>query len=312
MRQRHGFTLIELLVVIAIIAVLVAILLPAVQQAREAARGSQCKNNMKQLGIALHNYQETHGVMPFATICGSNAAIPAASGGTSNSRQSWFHMVLPYVDQGALYNIYAPRIQNNEFPGGWPEANKIVTGFMCPSDPENPKLTNQGFHGNYVVCHGSGAMPGSGSFAPTDGMFYALSKVKLTDVKDGTSNTAMTGELKLVRDGAPIAAGSVSCGSPHDLRGRYHNTYHGGHTFTTMRPPNTPIGDVLQYGQGTLDAPVRQCLSGGNEVHARSHHTGIANIGMADGAIRSVSENIDQTLFAGMGTINARDKVPAE
>jgi len=311
MSRRRGFTLIELLVVIAIVAVLVAILLPAVQQAREAARGSQCKNNMKQVVLGLHNYCETHSVLPFATICGSNAATVAV-GGTSNSRQSWFHMVLPYVDQAALYNIYAPRILNNEFPGGWPEATRVVAGFMCPSDPENPKITNQGFHGNYVVCHGNAAMPGSGSFAATNGMFYALSKVKLTDVKDGLSNTAMLGELKLAKDGAPIAPGNASCGSPHDLRGRYHNTYHGGHTFTTMRPPNTPIGDLMQYGQGTLDAPVRACSSGLNEVHARSYHTGLANIGMGDGSIRSVSDNVDQDLFIGMGSINARDKVPVD
>ncbi len=98
--RRSGFTLIELLVVIAIIAILIALLLPAVQQAREAARRTQCKNNMKQLGLAMHNYHDSMLVFPFATITRINGPAPAP--GTSNSRQNWFHMILPYVDQAPL------------------------------------------------------------------------------------------------------------------------------------------------------------------------------------------------------------------
>ncbi len=307
MRFRHGFTLIELLVVIAIIAVLVAILLPAVQQAREAARTTQCKNNIKQIGIGLHNYHETHGLMPFATVTrwNGNNSIP---GSGTLQRQGWFHMLLPYVEQAAMYNLIAPKIETNTFAGDWPESQKPIATFQCPSDPLGPKIGNQGFHGNFILCHGSTAGGANNTYNSSDGMFYPLSRTKLTDVKDGTSNTAMVSELKLSRDGGPASPGQSTCGSPHDIRGRYNNTQHGGTLFTTMRPPNTPIGDLMEYCSGTFDAPCRGCTAGVSEVHVRSHHTGMANVGMADGSIRSVSDNVDQALFAALGTINNRDK----
>ena len=308
MRSRHGFTLIELLVVIAIIAVLVAILLPAVQQAREAARNSQCKNHIKQISIGLHNYHETHGVMPFATVTrwNGNNTLPGTAG--TLQRQGWFHMLLPFVDQAPMYNAISPKIETNSFAGDWPESQRPIATFMCPSDPLNPKLTNQGFHGNYILCHGNSQGGGNNTYDVKEGMFYPLSKTKLTDVKDGTSNTAMVGELKLSRDGGPVTPGQSSCGAPHDIRGRYNNTQHAGTLFTTMRPPNTPIGDTMEYCQGTFDAPCRACVGGTSEVHTRSFHVGIVNLGMADGSIRAVSDHVDQALFAALGSINGRDK----
>lgn len=304
---RRGFTLIELLVVIAIIAILIALLLPAVQQAREAARRSQCKNNLKQIALGLHNYHETFGMFPFGTITRINGPAPAP--GTSNSRQNWFHMVLPYVEQGNFYkNVVVPRTQANEFPGGWPEATTVMNVFLCPSDPNNPKISQQGFHGNYLTCHGSSDAGPANTFARTDGMFYPLSSVKLDDVKDGTSNTLMIGEVKVQLDSiAASGAGNVVCGGTHDLRGRYHNSYHGNITFTTLRPPNTPVGDALQYCNGTPEMPCRACVSGNMETHARSWHTGGAQFALADGSARFISENVDQATFRALGSIRGRE-----
>jgi prepilin-type N-terminal cleavage/methylation domain-containing protein len=302
--RRRGFTLIELLVVIAIIAILVALLLPAVQQVREAARKSQCQDHLHNIAIAMHSYEGAIRVFPFSTITRWNGAS-GILGSTSNSRQSWFHMILPFVEQKPLYDKYKVRIERNEFPGGWPlgERDAVVDLFMCPTDPENPKVTNQGFHGNYLPCHGSTAGGANNTHNPTNGWFFPLSSVDMTDVKDGTSNTIMFGEIKLVMDGTTPDPGQSICGSPHDLRGRYHNPYHGNITFTTMRPPNTPVGDLLQYCRGTNAVPCRGCVSGPTELHARSWHAGGVQFGLGDGKVTMISENVDQNLFRALGTI---------
>lgn len=298
--SRRGFTLIELLVVIAIIAILIALLLPAVQQAREAARRSSCKSNLKQLGVALHNYHDTHSVLPFATVCRINGVAQA---GTSHTRQSWYHMILPMIEQSTLYEAITPRIQANQFPGDWPEATTVVNVMMCPSDPANPKTSLQGFHGNYVPCHGDSHSGANNTFATTNGMFYPISATRFRDVTDGLTNTIAIGEIKLQPDATGASGtGNVVCGGDHDLRGRYHNTYHGNATFTTLRPPNTSVGDVAQYCNGSPQVPCRQCSSGNQEVHSRSYHTGGAQMLMADGSVHFISENIAQGTFQAMGT----------
>jgi len=304
-RRQNAFTLVELLVVIAIIGILVALLLPAIQSAREAARRTQCNNHFKQIALSLHNYHDTIGRLPFATICNINAAGPGQS---SNSRQSWFHLILPFVEQATYYEEIRPRIETNQFPGGWPEATVVIETFMCPSDPVGPKTTNQGFHGNYVPCHGS-SHTGSGD-GITNGIFYPRSKTRLTDITDGTSNTVMLGEIRLQADGtAAEGPGNVVCGSPHDLRGRYHNTYHANATFTTMRSPNTPVGDATQYCAGTTKVPCRACVSSNGEIHARSWHAGGVQIALADASVRFITDNIDQTVFQAIGTRDGGEAV---
>jgi hypothetical protein len=190
----------------------------------------------------MHNYHDTHKVFPFATITQINGPAPAP--GTSNTRQNWFHMILPFMDQAPLYNQFVPQMEANIFPGSWTGATTVLSMFQCPSDGLGTKVANQGFHGNYLVCHGNNHA-GSG-WARTNGLFYPISSTSMGRIKDGTTNTVMFGEIKLVEDGTtPSGVGNVICGAPHDLRGRYHNSYHGNLTFTTLRPPNTPVGDAF-------------------------------------------------------------------
>jgi prepilin-type N-terminal cleavage/methylation domain-containing protein len=299
-RRARGFTLVELLVVIAIIGILVALLLPAIQAAREAARRTQCNNNLKQIALSFHNYHDNIGRFPFPTNNNINAPEPGMSG---NRRVSFFHLIMPYIEQQAYYDRIMPRVEANQFPGGWPteERNFIVEAFMCPSDPINPKINQQGFHGNYLLCHGSSHT--GGGAGRTNGMFYPRCDTNFADVLDGTSNTVMLGEIRLQEDSIPASGpGNVVCGGSHDLRGRYHNPYHGNVTFTTMRSPNTPVGDRLQYCNGTEQVPCRQCTGSNMETHARSYHPGGALVALADGSVRFVNDSIDQAVFQAVGT----------
>jgi len=305
--RNTGFTLIELLVVIAIIAVLVALLLPAVQQAREAARRSSCKNNLKQLGLAMHNYHDTHNVFPFSTINNGNNASPGDPA-PSPLRNNWFHMILPFIDQTPLYNEIVPHLQANQAIYPLPEAEVVVDSMLCPSDlGVKTNTTNQGFHGNYVPCGGSTA----GGYGKTNGMFYPLSNMRIPKIKDGTSNTVMMSEVRLVEDATPATgAGNVVCGGSHDLRGRLHNMAHGNSTFTTLRPPNTDVGDRMQHCNGVPEAPCRSCTSGNDtEIHARSAHTGGVQACMADGSVVFVSENIDTAVWQAVGTVFGKEVV---
>ncbi len=182
-RPQRGFTLIELLVVIAIIAILIALLLPAVQQAREAARRSQCKNNLKQLGLAMHNYHDTHRVFPPA------AALPS---GVTVDRYAWSVFLLPFADQAPLYNAIAPN--GSAVPSATANSNRlrtVLSVYKCPSDvgsPINPNFSNYG-SSNYPVSWQ---------------MCSDNSRTKMRDVTDGTSNTVLIGESDQSNGTKPI------------------------------------------------------------------------------------------------------------
>ncbi|NLF69633.1 MAG: DUF1559 domain-containing protein [Candidatus Anammoximicrobium sp.] len=163
--RSRGFTLVELLVVIAIIGILVALLLPAIQAAREAARRTQCVNNLKQLGVAMHNYHDTHKCLPYGW------RVEAAD--QYHRRDCWYHRILPFVEQGPYSEEY--EADRTQYIFYIPAAIESVSvpAFMCPSDPSGPALggggTTIGFQGNYAVC-GGGGYP----YNPTviDGNFY--------------------------------------------------------------------------------------------------------------------------------------------
>lgn len=195
MRLRRGFTLIELLVVIAIIAVLVSMLLPAVQQAREAARRAQCKNNLKQIGIALHNYHSSHNVFPPGYVAG--AVYPATSNGWG-----WCAQLLPQLDQGPLYNAinFQLPVENS---ANLPRLSTNLPGMLCPSDQTGTGQFSISDAGGTVLIPAAAAS----SYAATvgddaceadaltgNGVFYRNSRTRIADIVDGTTNTVLVGE----------------------------------------------------------------------------------------------------------------------
>ncbi|MFN0197420.1 MAG: DUF1559 domain-containing protein, partial [Planctomycetaceae bacterium] len=212
--KRKGFTLIELLVVIAIIAVLIALLLPAVQQAREAARRTQCRNNLKQVGLALHNYHDSHSAFPSGWI-GVEAGIQSAHGGGSGV--GWGTMILPYIDQANVYNLFNASV-NIENPLNDAFRLTSLTVFRCPSDPQPQRWTidKDGSPGtaicelptaNYIAAFGTENIDGCENAVGTppvasngqcqgNGTFYHNSLIRIRDITDGTSNTFIAGERK--------------------------------------------------------------------------------------------------------------------
>ncbi|MEW4453888.1 DUF1559 domain-containing protein [Bremerella sp. JC817] len=200
----RGFTLVELLVVIAIIGVLIALLLPAVQQAREAARRMQCTNNLKQLGLALHNYHDAFGSFPFRN---GGTGAPSSSTGGQRSRLSGFLFLAPFYEQQALYDhfvggVEAPPWDSSKITGPT-FAEAVVDALLCPSDGQGPPPANNaiGMY-NYVMCGGDSANGTAISTSVTTptvrgsrGMFGSYMSYRFRDIIDGTSNTIALSEL---------------------------------------------------------------------------------------------------------------------
>ena len=316
LRRAAAFTLVELLVVIAIIGILVALLLPAVQSARAAARRMQCSNHLKQLGLALHNYHTAHEQFPPAQYIQIDSKAAGNPSPDDWVRWSWFASILPYVEQMALADIYAdhlskPRTGSFSYTN-LPEKTTIAPTFMCPSDPANPKIHNgssqsnsQGFHGNYVLNAGDTFFNEGGyaNSASLNGVFYVGSDTRIDDIKDGTTNTLLSSEIILVRDGA-IGSGK------EDIRGRYHNVAHAGALFSTLYPPNTTEPDRHNYCIN--DVAQAPCTPTGTNVivSVRSYHSGGALCGLCDGSVRFLPETIDLTVFHALGTRSGREVVP--
>lgn len=182
---QRGFTLIELLVVIAIIAILIALLLPAVQQAREAARRSTCKNNLKQLGLALHNYNETHSIFPPASVTANQIGV--------------FAFILPYMEQANLYNKWNFSLTQGDVANR-PANSTPVPGYFCPSKPRSSLNSSTQAYGDYAVSSGTGQSNG-GAQSDWKGMFNRDSNTRLRDITDGTTNTFAAGEKRTVENG---------------------------------------------------------------------------------------------------------------
>ena len=209
-----GFTLIELLVVIAIIAILIALLLPAVQQAREAARRTQCKNNLKQIGIALHNYHDTHSCLPPLKIWANGTDCPGGPDGWHNTGGwSWRVMILPYVEQSAMYNKidftnhHSQRNCPNSANSWGTFTGTPFAAYLCPSD-DTPAVIGGNAGTNYGAAVSASAQcqlpfgqaSGTITYERLAAVFQMHGntgplKVTLTDIKDGTSNTIAVAEI---------------------------------------------------------------------------------------------------------------------
>jgi prepilin-type N-terminal cleavage/methylation domain-containing protein/prepilin-type processing-associated H-X9-DG protein len=194
-QHRRGFTLIELLVVIAIVGIMVALLVPAVQQAREAARRSQCRNNLKQIGLALHNYHASHNTFPPGYVAG--AACPATSNGWG-----WCAQLLPDLDQTALYNSVNFQLPIED-PANVPALSTTLPGILCPSDQTGSGLfTITDANGASIIsaapCSSYAATVGDDSSDADaltgNGVFYRNSRTRISDIVDGTSTTVLVGE----------------------------------------------------------------------------------------------------------------------
>lgn len=305
-RRQRGFTLIELLVVIAIITILIALLLPAVQQAREAARRTQCRNNLKQLGLALHNYESSMTVFPPGTL-----GFPMV--------HSAFAHLLPYMEQTQLRNLmdfnYPPLNFGPSFPG-WENnedaAMTRVEAFLCPTD--SGQVMPEFGPTSYVACVGSGTVD-DGNAARGDGMIYTQSRTKFKDIKDGTTNTVIMSEQRLgnsrnqtdtatpmdqerqvVLLAGATATTEMNCAvtATTDWNGERGAKWVNGHYADTMYnhfyTPNSPLPD---------------CHNGFHNkarTSARSLHAGGVHFLLCDGSVRFANESIDLDLWRGLAT----------
>ena len=298
---RNGFTLIELLVVIAIIAILVALLLPAVQQAREAARRSSCKNNLKQMALALHNYHDTHRVFPPGYVIQRNPGVTTdCADGNGTNCYGWGAMVLPFVEQAALYDQLKGETNNFAANRSWScdggmtardVVRQVLTAFVCPSDAKGPISTTANASGNCAAkSNYIGVAGGNWGSAcnNADGMFYGNSDTRMRDVTDGTSNTLMVGEREAKtntarRDGIWIGTNGSKPSWDNSIG---HGDALGG---TGSSSATTRERTKINY-QGTSA-----------NVAFSSLHKGGAQFALADGSIRFLSENIDQGTFRWLG-----------
>ena len=302
MSRRHtGFTLIELLVVIAIIAILIALLLPAVQQARESARRSQCKNNLKQLGLAMHNYLDIHKVLPPGYI----------QVGSGMNQWTWVVMIFPMIDQATLYHKADFNINVGNLNASSPSVvvtKQPVAAMLCPSDGNNlggaPSPDGSGLYarGNYGASAGIGPMLKITSDADAKaalyrvgvGPFEANSRTSAAAIADGMSNTILVTELR------------CGTGTPNnDQRGHLH--YPEGPFATFNYTPNSAVPDSTRVNRCFANS-VPPC-SGDYTAFSdkkliwssRSPHAGGVQSVLADGSTRFISESINLTTWQGLG-----------
>jgi len=287
---------------------LIALLLPAVQQAREAARRSQCKNNLKQIGLGLHNYHDTHNIFPYGYWSLEGTV------GIRKNRAGWFQRLLPFVEQAALYQAYEE--SNPEYAHQATNQMRIVIKtFVCPSNPSFP-VNSLGFRGNYGG--NAGSTVGAARSTTGNGILYNRSKTRMKDVVDGLSNTVLVGE-GVART---VGGGSGNAYTPWSEVGAYWGGgIHGGGAICTAEPPNTPVADCGR-GCGNYDEALFPCRSTDAATPAgftcstmvtyvRSHHTGGAHLVLGDGSVRFVSNNIHLNTFRALGTRNSGDLIGA-
>ena len=312
-RSRRGFTLIELLVVIAIIAVLIALLLPAVQQAREAARRTQCKNNLKQLGLAFHNYHGTYLMFPMGLTVDA----------TNFNAHAWGTMILPFMEQGNLtdqYNFSHPWAAPQSPFTGMNDNQAVITtllpAFICPSTPEtnrvytftlpagalasegisNPEVTWSAAASDYGAHSGVGGdfhddyvEPVIGEMANREGMLKDNECIRMADVADGTTNTLILAEIagrnSTYRAGRKIMDWSDPA-----------NMNFGGGWGDPFNGENW-IDGSLYDGTGTTGPCVISCTND-RARGAYSFHTGGVQVLLVDGSVRFISESIRGANYA--------------
>jgi prepilin-type N-terminal cleavage/methylation domain-containing protein len=305
--RRSAFTLIELLVVIAIIAILIGLLLPAVQKVREAAARMQCSNNLKQWGLAMHNYHDANNTLPYA--------------GQRTPRRTFYVELWPYIEQTALANQYNMGLGFFQMPNG--NTNNTMTGlvtlpqklYYCPSDRPNAMWTYDSAYrcrGNYVANYGKNYLFAEGAgVVPADGPFgwnssggfggYIPYRRTLVGITDGTSNTLLMSETRIpAQDNAA------------DGRGDVFNDGNA-HWFMTLGTPNTGIdrnSNVCWPSVAANPDPTSLCVQAGdNLMAARSRHTGGVVASRCDGSVGFYSNSVNALTWQALGSATSGEVV---
>jgi len=314
-RRKRGFTLIELLVVIAIIAILIGMLLPAIQKVRDAANNSKCLNNLKQIALAILDCHDQTGYFPYGQFgtFAQNGGLPVPPAPSAAGCITWPITLLPWLDNKPQFDAIWNYFVANPGTAGYSAVaiNQIkLQIYICPADGHGGGThgTNEGFQGNYLGCNGStlfwdgtANLPQSG--ANNNGVFTAgaNNRVKLSQITDGPSQTLMLSETLQWLQG-------------DDRRGRMFNSYQGETFFSTLNLPNSASADY-QYSCGSglpSYLPCSAVSSGPNSVNsARSNHNGSGgvNVALCDGSCRFITNSISPTNWTGLGSKDGTESV---
>jgi prepilin-type N-terminal cleavage/methylation domain-containing protein/prepilin-type processing-associated H-X9-DG protein len=333
-RKTRGFTLVELLVVIAIIGILVALLLPAVQAAREAARRMSCGNNLKQMGVAMHNYHDTYKVFPAGTVARGESTHASVAHNLQSVLNHTGHMlILPFMEMQPLHDRINFNIASSQFnisggtlAGGWPNANTplmatLIPSYLCPSDRGDERgalattdvnyIATDYRHTNYALCAGSSSNGWPGNTA--NWQTYSASNGTLMDGRNGGSIRGVFGhdgaaKFRDITDGTSnvVMVGEVRIA---ERRSTSYEHLWGGHRRYGTFFNNHPTTDLTHINNGRYHingwvcnaaTPTGGCAPDDDKNHVGvtgSMHPGGAQYTLADGSVRFVSETIDKNTW---------------
>jgi prepilin-type N-terminal cleavage/methylation domain-containing protein/prepilin-type processing-associated H-X9-DG protein len=338
--MRRAFTLIELLVVIAIIAVLIALLLPAVQAAREAARRAQCINNLKQLGLAIANYESSIGALPMTmALAGTGNTVDYDTGWSAQAR------ILPYLEGSTLFNAANIGVFKED-PSNATVIMLTVAGFICPSETKpGPSTHDYGIAGvtNYGFCGGDWFVWGGFNGPYNRQAFGPNRSRRLAEVTDGLSNTLFAAEVKAYQTASNCRFTMLpSVNDPNNIPSpladpfvvapeydngacltinqyEFHTEWSDGHVhaagFTTAWPPNKAIIGRVTYPGMDLDLNGMNEENGGptfSAINARSYHPSGVNALFGDGSVKFIKSTINGLTWRALGTVQGGEVISAD